>query len=166
MTAATRECLKCHATRIVSKHEHKSGDKCPTCGCVAYHENELFIASDVMETAKMLMAANGRETGYEEVAAMQMRRPQDYRIWWTRDNENTTLSDLSGLPLYVQNELNKRIGFLGRGRLWVAEGIPIHVQIGPLGDLEGWGGIAFHVEDLHCFKGHRGFITDLHGNIP
>lgn len=170
MTILSRECARCRTTRIVPLREPEN-EKCPKCGAEGYHfQQHLFIAGDVLMTAAALVASAGPQTEpmYEEISAMQLRRPEDYRIWWTSDGRchELTLESMDGLPVYMQKEMSSRIGRVGRGRLWIPEGTPLEGMTEPYHAPDGWGGIVFHVEDMPKMKGRQGFITDMHGDIP
>lgn len=100
-----------------------------------------------------------------------MKLPR-YLIFWTNqaDCESIQQGDLAkNCPRYIKRELSSRYGRNGRGRLWVADGIPVNEIVWddnkPAAKYAGnAGGIVIHGRDYNAVKGLPGIVTDLELN--
>lgn len=103
-----------------------------------------------------------------------------YLVWWTSQKEveeivsegQTTphTATLLQWPEYLHDEFNSRVGRPGRGRLWVAGGMPVQEiewdENKPAARLsKERGGIVIRAEDAALCFSLPGFLTDLHLNI-
>lgn len=96
----------------------------------------------------------------------------EYLIWWTSQEEaekawehqETFLA--AGFPDYIEREFKSRMGRAGRGRLWVADEIPIKEidwdEKKPAARLASQrAGIVIRAEDKDFVFDAPGFLTDL-----
>lgn len=95
-----------------------------------------------------------------------------YLVWWTDQEESESVTDeqIAALPIYIIHQFESRFGRNGRGRLWVAEHIPV-VEIpwltnkpaSRLADVRG--GVVIDAEDAPAVFNLPGFLTDLELNF-
>jgi len=100
-----------------------------------------------------------------------MKQPR-YLIFWTQqaDDERIEQGNLAkNCPRYIKRQLQSRYGRNGRGRLWVADGIPVKEIVWndskPAAQYAGnAGGIVIHGRDYNTVKDLPGMVTDLELN--
>ena len=99
-------------------------------------------------------------------------KPSRYLIFWTNqaDCEQIESGDLAkNCPRYIKRQLSSRYGRAGRGRLWVADGIPVKEitwddSKPPAKYAGNSGGIVIHGRDYNAVKSLPGMVTDLELN--
>lgn len=99
------------------------------------------------------------------MTAEQARDPTaEYLIWWV---DPSKIDATPGVPAYIRNELRSMHGRNPRGRLWVADGIPVTEMTNPERAPLGRGGIVIRSGDARFLRQLPGFITTLAGErIP
>ena len=88
-------------------------------------------------------------------------------IWWTPDGvasemigENPNWARYPGVPDYVKQEYDSRVGRAGKGRLWVPPGIDLE-SIPEDECPPGCGGIVFEERYRNAMRALPGFITAI-----
>lgn len=96
---------------------------------------------------------------------------ESYIVWWLAqcDYERIPASIEEALPEHISDQVRSRKGRAGRGRLWIADGVPLEEiswdDTKPLAsEAIKSGGIVLKLEDAKYILGLPGFITDTSMN--